>query len=248
MTYANLAILLLPLLFQDDPVAAEALKGWQHPWAGFGDGASITVKETIRQPDISPKGELVYKPVTNQVVTTVLAASGEKTTLKIVSGLQEAYIPYALALPGWTRGKGERKGTETITVGGAAQDCQVVQIALDANKDAGQLTTICKSPAVPYWAVRWRTETLLQGRPNTWEEELVLEVNQKLKVGDRELSCIVVQSTVEAVGGAKTVKKEWRNDEIPGRVVKRETRQFLNGKEQESGFSEMEVVSFKGKR
>lgn len=248
MTHAKLAILLLPLLLQDDPIAAEALKGWQHPWAGFGDGASITVKETIRQPDISPKGELVYKPVVHEVVTTVLAASGERANLKIVSGFQEAYIPYALTLPGWTRGKGERKGTESITVGGTAQECQVIQISLDANKDAGQLTTICKSPAVPYWAVRWRTETLLQGRPNTSEEEVVLDFNQKVKVGDRELVCVIVQSTVEALGGARTVKKEWRNDEIPGRVLRRETRQFLNGKEQESGFSEMEVVSFKGKR
>ncbi len=248
MTKATLAILLLPLFLQGDPIAEEALKGWQHPWAGFGDGASITAKETIRQPDISPKGELVYKPVVHEVTTTVQAASGEKTTLKIVSGFQEAYIPYALALPGWTRGKGERKGTETITVGGTAHECQVVQISLDADKDAGQVTTIAKSPAVPYWAVRWRTETLLQGRPNTWEEEVVLDVNQKLKVGDRELACVIVQTTVEAVGGMKTVKKEWRNDEIPGRVVKRETRQYLNGKEQDSGLSEMEVVSFKGKR
>jgi hypothetical protein len=248
MSHAKLLFLLLPVLIQDDPIAAEAMKGYQHPWAGFGDGASITVKETVQQPDISPKGQLVYKPVVNEIKTTVQAASGERTTLKIEGGLQEAIIPFALALPNWSRGKGERKGTETLTVGGSPVECQVVQISLDTNKDAGQVTTICKSTAVPYWAVRWRTETLLQGRANTSEEELVLDVNQKVKVGDLELTCVLVQATVEAVGGAKTVKKEWRSDEIPGRVVKRETRQFLNGKEQESGFSQMEVVRFKGKR
>jgi hypothetical protein len=248
MTPTKLLFLLLPLLLQDDPIAAEALKGYTHPWAGFGDGATVTVRETIRQPDISPSGQLIYKPVVNEITTTVQASSGERATLKIEGGLQEAIIPYALTAPGWGRGKGERKGKETITVGGTPRECDVVQIALDMNKDAGQLTTICKSPDVPYWAVRWRTETLLQGHANTWEEELVLDVNQKVKVGDKDIVCVVVQCTVEAVGGAKTVKKEWRNDEIPGRVVKRETHQYLNGKEQESGISQMEVVRFKGKR
>ncbi|MBV8882316.1 MAG: hypothetical protein JO332_20335, partial [Planctomycetaceae bacterium] len=65
---------------------------------------------------------------------------------------------------------------------------------------------------------------------------------------DKTVSCVVVQNTVESVGGARTVRKEWRSDEVPGRVVKREVRQYLNGKEVESAFSQMEVVRFKGKR
>ena len=110
------------------------------------------------------------------------------------------------------------------------------------------MTVICKSPEVPYWAVRWRAETLIQGKPNTFEEEQVLEVGAKVKVEDREVACVVVLSTVEAQGGIKTVKKEWRSDEIPGRVARRETRQYLNGKEVESGYSQMEVVKAKGRR
>jgi hypothetical protein len=128
------------------------------------------------------------------------------------------------------------------------RDCSVTQIALDTDKDAGQLTVICKSPEVPYWAVRWRTETLAQGKANTYEEEVVLEVGVKLQVADREISCVVVQSTIEALGGAKTVKKEWRSEEIPGRVAKRETHQYLRDKEIESAYCKMEVVRFKGKR
>jgi hypothetical protein len=248
MTHATLVLALLSAVAQDDPVAAEALKGWKHPWADFGDGAQIVARETLRQPDIGPTGKLVYKEVTNDITTTVVAQSGEKSTLRIVGAGQESLIPYFIAPPGWTRGRGERRGTETIEVGGVKRECQVTMISLDADKDAGQVTVIAKSPEVPYWAVRWRTETLAQGKPNTTEEELVLEVGAKVKIGDREIPCVVVQSTVEVVGGAKTVKKEWRSDEIPGRVARRETRQYLNGKEVESGYSQMEVVSMKGKR
>lgn len=248
MIYATLLLALLPTLLQDDPVAAEALKGWKHPWLGFGDGSQITTKETLRVPDISPQGRLVYKDLVSEMTTTVLAAAGEKTTLKIEGAGQESYIPYFTTTPGWARGRGERKGTEQLLVGGVKRECEVTQISLDVNKDAGQVTVISKSPEVPYWAVRWRTETLAQGRANTSEEELVLETGVKVKAGDRELDCVVVQTTVEAVGGVKTVKKEWRSEEVPGRVAKRETRQYLKDKEVESAFSQMDVVRFKGKR
>ncbi len=247
MIHATKLVLLL-LALQADPVAAEALKGYRHPWADFGDGCSITAKETTKRPDIDAKGQLVYKDITNEITTTVLAAAGEKATLKIEGAGQESQFPFFTTLPGWTRGKGEKKGTEAVTVGGVKRDCEVTLISLDTDKDAGQITTIWKSPEVPYWAVKWRTETLLQGKANTWEEEVVLEVNQKLKIEGREVTCVVVQSTVETAGGAKTVKKEWRSEQIPGRVVRREARQYLNGKEMESGYSEMDVVRFKGKR
>jgi hypothetical protein len=246
----NHAIRLLGLFaaLQADPVAAEAMKGYQHAWAGFGDGCSITAKETLRQPDIDPKGNLVYKVVTNEITTTVLAAAGEKTTLKIEGAGQESHIPFFTTLPSWTRGTGEKKGTESLTVGGVKHDCVVTVITLDADKDAGQRTTIWKAAGIPYWAAKWRTETLLQGKANTWEEDVVIEVNQKVKIGDREVTCVVVETTVEAVGGARTVRKEWRSDAIPGRVVRRESRLWLKGKEVESGYGEMEVVRFKGKR
>lgn len=242
------AMMLLALLVQDDAVASEALKGWTHPWAGFGDGSTITTRETLRVPDIGPDGKLVYKGVVSETKSTVMAQAGEKTTLKIEGGGQESYIPYFTTLPSWARGRGEKKGIESITVGGVARACEVTQLSLDTNKDAGQLTIICKSPEVPYWAVKWRTETLIQGKANTWEEDLVLETGVKVTVGDREVVCVVVQSTIEAVGGAKTVKKEWRTEEIPGRLAKREVRQYLKDKEVESAYSQMEVVSFKGKR
>lgn len=241
-------ILLAPLLVQQDEIAAEAMKGYKHPWADFGDSSSVTMKETIRQPDINASGQLVYKDVTTEVTWSVVAATGEKTTFKVVGGGQESLLPYFIQPPNWSRGTGQRKGTEEITVGGVKRTCQVTVISFDANKDAGQLTTISKSADVPYWAVRRRVETLLQGKPNTLEEELVLDVDQKVKVGDRELACVLVQVTIEAVGGAKTVRKEWRTSEIPGGVARRETKGYLNGKELDSSASQMEVVRFQAKR
>src|SRR6185295_17665959 len=153
-----------------------------HPWADFGDGATVTLRETTRRPDIDSSGKLVYKETTTDVTWTVLAAAGEKTTFKVEGGGQESLFPFFIQLPNWARGKGEKKGTEEITIGGVSRTCQVTTISLDADKDAGQVTTISKSPEVPYWAVRWRVETLLKGRPNTSEEERVLEVDQKVKI------------------------------------------------------------------
>jgi hypothetical protein len=235
-------------LVQQDPIAQEAMRGYKHPWADFGDASSVTMRETIRRPDIDASGKLVYKEVTNDVTWTVVAATGEKTTFKIEGGGQESLLPFFITPPNWARGVGERKGTEEITVGGVKRTCQVTLIALDAAKDAGQITTICKSPDVPYWAVRRRVETLLQGKPNTSEEELVLDVNQKVKIGDKDVTCVLVQITVDAVGGVKTIRKEWRADEIPGGVARRESRQYLNGKELDSAFAQMEVVRFRSKR
>ena len=241
-------ILIAPLLLQQDPIAAEAIRGYKHPWADFGDASSVTMRETIRRPDIDASGKLVYKDITSDVTWTVVAAVGEKTTFKIEGGGQESLLPFFITPPSWARGVGERKGTEEITVGGVKRTCQVTLIALDVNKDAGQITTISKCPDVPYWAVRRRVETLLKGRPNTFEEEIVLEVDQKVKIGDRELSCVLVQVTVDAVGSVKTVRKEWRSDEIPGGVARRESHQYLNGKELDSALSQMEVVRFRAKR
>jgi len=248
MNHGWMLLLLAPILLQDDPIAAEALQGYKHPWADFGDTSTVTMRETTKRPDIDAAGNLVYKDVTNEVTWTVVQSAGEKATFKIQGGGQESLIPYFLTLPNWARGKGEKKGSEELMVGGVKRTCQVTTISLDVDKDAGQVTTISKSPDVPYWAVRWRVETLLKGRPNTSEEERLIDVGQKLKVGDRELSCVVVEATVESVGGARTVRKEWRCDEVPGRVLRRESRQYLNGKEQASASIQMEVVRFRAKR
>lgn len=241
-------VFLAATLVQDDPIASDALAGYKDPWAGFGNGSTVTQREITRHPDIDSKGNLVYKEGSAEVTWTVIAALGEKATFKVEGGGQESVIPFFITPPSWSRGKGERKGSEEVVVGGIRRTCQVTTISLDVDKDAGQITMISKCPEVPYWAVRRRVETLVKGQPNTSDEELVLEVDQKVKVGDQELSCVLVQVTVETAGGMKTVRKEWRSDSVPGRVVRRESRQYLNDKEVESSYSKMEVIRFQAKR
>ena len=241
-------MVLLSLTLQDDPIAAEALKGYKNPWADFGDSSSVTMRETIRRPDISDVGKLIYRDVTSEITWTIAASAGEKTMMKVEGGGQESTFPFFISPPSWARGKGERKGVEELLVGDRKIKCDLTTISLDPDKDAGQVTTISKSAEISYWATRLRVETLIKGKPNTSEEELLLDIDQKIKVGNREFSCALVQVTVEAVGGVKSVRKEWRSDEVPGRVLRREGRQFLNGKEVESGVTQMEVVRFNAKR
>jgi hypothetical protein len=236
------------LFSQEDPVAAEALKGYTHPWAGFGEGSRVVCRENSRVPDSDASGKLIYRDVVKEIVWTVLEVAGQKSTIKIEGAGQKSIVPYFVALPGWTRGKGERKGEEEIAVGDRKFACQVTAILLDPGKDAAQVTTIWSSPAVPYWAVRRRVETFIKGKLNTSEEESLLDVEERVKVGDREVMCVVVQVTTDVVGVGRTVRKEWRSDEVPGRVVRRQSRQYADGKEVESGVSQMEVVSFLAKR
>src|SRR6185436_13809076 len=113
-----LLVLIAPAFLQQDPVAAEALRGYKHPWADFGDGATVTLRETTRRPDIDTSAKLVYKETTTDVTWTVIAAAGEKTTFKVEGGGQESLFPFFIQLPNWARGKGEKKGTEEIAIGG----------------------------------------------------------------------------------------------------------------------------------
>ena len=137
------------------------------------------MKETYRRPDIDDKGKLVYREAVNEITWTVIHQAGEKSTFKIEGGGQENSFPFFISAPNWSRGKGERKGTEELTVGGKKVACDVTSLSLDADKDAGQVTTISKSAEVPYWAVRWKVETFLKGKVNTSEEEVVLDEQRR---------------------------------------------------------------------
>lgn len=240
--------MLLALLLQDDPLLAEAVQGYKNPWADFREGARVTYRETVRRPGIDAGGNLVYTPLTSDTTWTVATVEATKIHLKIEGGGQESVIPIALAPPNWARGKPEKKGEEELEVSGRKVSGRVYELGLDLDKDAGQLTTIVRSDAIPYWALRRKVETRVRGKANTSEEERVVGVEEKLRAAAQDFVCTIVEVTTEAAGAGKTVKKEWRTDAVPGRVLRREVRQFLNGKELPSGASEMEVVSFDLKR
>lgn len=241
-------VLALLACVQDDEVAREAVAGWKHPWAEFTTGSMILCRETSLRPEVDAAGNLVYKEEATESIWTVATAEGEKPTLTVRAVGRESVFPYFTGLPGWSRGKGERKGAEELTAGGKKYICSKYVLTFDAGKDASQVTTIWKSPDAPSWAVRMRVETFANGRCNTAEEEQLEAVGEKLKVKDQEVACHVVQVTVEAAGASRTVKREWRSDQVPGRVVRRETRYYQGTKEVESAATKMDVVSFRSKK
>ena len=83
MTKAFIPLLLAAVLAQDDPIAAAALKGFRHPWSEFGEGCTVTYRETIKRPEIDDGGNLVLKDVVSQMVWTVESTDGAKAVLKI---------------------------------------------------------------------------------------------------------------------------------------------------------------------
>ncbi|HLF92473.1 MAG TPA: hypothetical protein VJB14_03365 [Planctomycetota bacterium] len=242
------SLLLVAALAQDDPIAAAAIKGFRHPWSEFGEGCTVTYRETIKRPEIDDGGNLVLKDVVSEMIWTVESTDGAKAVLKIASEGREAEVPHHFALPNWAKGKGERKADEEVVVGGVKVACRVTTIAVDADKDASQVTTIWQNPEMPGWAVRFLNETLVRGKRNTSEEELLLSAREKVKVGEQEVVCYVVQATTEVEGGARVVRKEWRSGEVPGVLVRQDMRHYRAGREIEAARSKKEVVSFRSRK
>lgn len=240
--------LLLAVALQDDPLAAEFLKAWKHPWAGFRPGSIVKMRQVSKRPDIDAKGELVYRDETEELSYSIVTQAGESPTLRIRSGDLSSDIPYFLQPPGWFRGKGERKGTESLKVGEITFLCDVTTFTLDGGKDLSQVTTVHAAAGAPVWAIKVRVETKANGKTNTADEERLVAVDQALKIGGREVLCQVVEVLTEVTGGPTTIKKEWRSDEIPGRVARREQKVVQNGKDVAGASLQMDVVSFETKR
>lgn len=234
--------LLLALLCQDDP-----LKGWKHPWSGFAPGSRVTFRQTSKRPDISPAGELVYKDEIQEMSHTVVTQDGERPTIRIRSGDVSSDIPYSTPQPNWFRGKREDGGRETLKVGERALDCRVTRYTLDEGKDLSQVTTLHTAEGAPVW-VRLRVETKANGAVTTSEEERWVGEDAALKIGGREVYCQLMEVRTEVKDGPLTIKREWRSDEIPGRLARREQKVLDKGKEVPGAATQMEVVSFEAKR
>jgi len=234
---------------QDDGVVREALKGWAHPWAGFRAGSRLVFNETRKTSSFdADQKKTVFKDKVTQHIWTVKGAGEDRVILHMEGGGQEADVPLYLAMPGIFRGKGESRGEAEVAVGEKRYRCAVTAIVLDPDKDAGQVTTIYRCAGAPGWAVKVLAETFMGGKRNTWEEELLVEVDRKLEIDQREVLCHVVEVTTGSEGGGRTVKREWRSDAVPGRVVRRETRYFTGDRENEGAAVKMEVVSFEARR
>lgn len=249
MVRLALALLACAAGAQDDDVAREAVLGYVHAWDGFGAGSRIVFREISKRDRFNEVTQKVeYEDQAVESTWTVRKVVGDTAILNLRSGLTESDVPFPLVLPASFRGRGERLPPVEIPVGDRRYRCAVSAMTLAAGEGLRQVATIWKSPEAPGWAVRWTAETYQGGVKNTSEEELLVAVNQKMVVGGRELRCHVVQVTTEAVGKRKSVKKEWRAEQVPGRVVRRETRFFEGDREVTMAATTMEVVSFDLKR
>lgn len=243
------AVLVVLASVQDDPLVTQALRGYRHAWADFREGSVVVYLETTRVPEVDNGGNLVFKNLQAKVTWLVGNTDGDRATLRIESDGRESEFPTHFAPPHWVQGKGEKRPDEEITVGDRKYACRVTAIAIDPDKEASELTTIWQSAKAPVWAVKVRNETFARGHRNTSEESLLVAVDEKVKVGDADVLTSVVQVTTEVENGNKVVKKEWRSDEVPGRVVRRETRHYgKDGREIEAAFSKTDVVSFKTRK
>jgi hypothetical protein len=240
--------LLLATALQGDPLSDDVLKAWKHPWAGFSPGSKVVFRQTSKRPDIDAAGKLVYKDEAEEVVYTVVTQEGEKPTIRIKSGDVSSDIPYFTNPPGWFRGKVERKGKAAVPVGDRTFDCAVTTFTLDEGKDLSQVTTVHTCPGAPVWALRLRVETLANGEANTSDEERWIAADQAVKIGDRDVICQLMEIRTSVKDGPVTVKREWRTDEIPGRVARREVKVEQGGKEVPVASTQMSVVSFETKR
>jgi hypothetical protein len=232
---------------QSEPTAAEVLKRWKHPWSEWGTGATATVKQTSKRPDIDAKGELVFRDEVDTVRYTVIRVDGDKPLIRIESSFNSSEIPFFTAPPTWFRGKAARAGKETLKAGDRSFECDVTTFTLDEGKDLSQKTTVWQSAEAPVWAVKVRVETLLNGKMTTAEEEQLVGPHTTLKIGSKELICQVVEARTEVAGGSTTVRREWRTDEVPGRVARRETKAYQDGKEVPRAAALMEVTAFEAR-
>lgn len=227
---------------------SDVLKGWKHPWGGFGPGSIVKVKQLSKRPDIDKDGQLVYRDETEDMSYSVVTQQGEQPTIRIRSGDVSSDIPFFAAQPNWFRGKVEKGAPETLKVGEKSFECQVTTFTLDEGKDLSQVTTLHTASGAPVWALRLRVETRVNGAMTTAEEERWVAADQAVKIGARDVTCQLVEIRTEVKDGPTTLKREWRNDEIPGRVARREVKVLQNGKEVPQASTQMEVVSFDAKR
>ena len=110
----------------------------------------------------------------------------------------------------------ERAGSEVITVGETKYDCAIFK----STSKFGTRERVCmvwKAAGAPCWAMKqtWTVRDDLQV-VESWTEEFT--GTEKVKVGDRELACLVLKKTT--ADKKPRIEMEWLCAEVPGGRVK----------------------------
>lgn len=183
-------ILLATALVQD-------IKREDHPWARFNAGSWVELETKMsgggfEMPAMSQK--TTVKEVTDEFVVLAYEMSGTTTEQK-------------LPLKGDATAKDEfvDKGAETLTVAGKTFACQIKEWAKD-----GTTVTSWTCADAPGGMVKSVTKSA--GTEMTTQLD---RFDEKVKVGDREVTCWVWKTT-----GPGSESELWRSKEVPGETVK----------------------------
>ncbi|GEM_PF-5877715 len=190
----------------------------EHPWGSWKEGATVAYRITTA----SGKEKTVQ-----QRTLTVLRADGKTCVVRsqLRDGGQSEETHH---LDGGAAYHGIEKATQEITVDGVRMTCTVFE---QADRGLGgssvRLRWVCKNPPFPGGVAKEDYEGDVGN--NTIKSSLrVVRLKASLKVKGKDLVCWVTES-VSSDAVSKTTTKTWHCREIPGWLVRQETRVETGG-------------------
>jgi hypothetical protein len=206
-------------------IAQDAATTAKHPWASFKEGSFVKMKTTMTMAGTDTVTEMTQTLTKLDTefayLKTEVAGTANETKLPLKGVAGEAKVVDS--------------GSEDITVEGKIQD---------TTTEANGTTTVTSSwvcKDAPGGVVKTGTKTT--GTMEMTSLTNLVKLSEKVKVGDKEVTCFVLE-TVSTTSYGKTTMKMWRSEEVPGFSVKMETKSEMSGTEMKSV---MEVVEFAAK-
>ncbi|HZL72520.1 MAG TPA: hypothetical protein VFC86_08670 [Planctomycetota bacterium] len=189
-------------------VSLAALQG-PAEWERFAPGSWAQFATSGRQDGakVSSIEKSVFKDATStDVVISIekVEDAGGRSVVEMKFPLPQRSVP--------KEDEGMRTGDATLAVDGKSFACEVYE-------RKGLRRWVC--PSAPVNKGVLKTESIAGTVQLTTR---VLNLEDKVKVGETTLACWVLEEITE-VAGEKTVKTTWRCDEVPGGVVRQKTRQ-----------------------
>ena len=172
----------------------------QYATAGKQDGAKVSSIE-----------KSVFKDATSTDVILSIEKvddAGGRSVVEMRFPLPQRAVP--------KEDEGKRTGDATLAIDGKTFTCDVFE-RKGLRRWVSSSTTVNKGVL--------KTESIAGTVQLTTR---VLKLEDKVKVGDSTLTCWVIEEITE-VADQKTTKTTWRCDEVPGGVVRMQTRQTRAG-------------------
>jgi hypothetical protein len=252
---------MLRLIEQSKPPAASAAAGERSgpprdPWAGFDIGSWVVLHEK------QVADGKVEERKTKFAIAEYRPGSPSITETSEVGGeFGGDPQPSRVHVSGFIPGDGAVAATrnETLTLGGRKVECTVNEHVQESEKGGRKKLVVWRAAGakVPY------RELAVSGRDIALDTDVVkaeysfqnanasgvytVEVtrfDEKLKVGDKEVPCVVEKGTGKEEGDRAAVVEvtRWLSDEVPGREVRFVGKATVDGKVYEP---EKRVVDFK---